>query len=94
MALQQDFSKVSLYKLGYICTLLESPFHSESNNVMFIFKHLSSRKLWQYNYMRVILIAIGMHTNICIVSLAFIACNWGLLCNIDLILTLKKAFSA
>ena len=28
------FSKVSLYKLGYICTLLESPFHSESNIVI------------------------------------------------------------
>ena len=34
--------------------------------------------------MRVILIAIGMHTNLCIVSLAFIACNWELLrLNID-----------
>ena len=31
--------------------------------------------------MRVILIAIGMHTNSCIASLAFIACNWELLCN-------------
>ena len=38
--------------------------------------------------MRVILIAIGMHTNLCIASLAFIAYNWELLCNIDLILIL------
>ena len=38
--------------------------------------------------MRVILIAIGMHANLCIASLAFIACNWKLLCNIDLILIL------
>ena len=44
--------------------------------------------------MHVIFIAIGMHTNPCIASLAFIACNWELLCNIDLILILKKAFSA
>ena len=44
--------------------------------------------------MRVILIAIGMHTNLWIASLAFMACNWELLCNIDLILILKKAFSA
>ena len=29
--------------------------------------------------MCVILIAIGMHTNLCIASLAFIACNWELL---------------
>ena len=32
--------------------------------------------------MRVILISIGMHTNPCIAFLAFIACNWELLCNI------------
>ena len=38
--------------------------------------------------MRVILIVIGMRTNLCIASLAFIACNWELLCNIDLILML------
>ena len=41
--------------------------------------------------MHVILIAIGMHTNLCIASLA---CNWELLCNIDLILILWKAFSS
>ena len=41
-----------------------------------------------------ILIAIGMHTKPCVVSLAFTACNWELLCNTDLILLQKKAFSA
>ena len=35
-----------------------------------------------------------MHTNPCIVSLAFIACYWELLCNTDLILLQKKAFDA
>ena len=30
-----------------------------------------------------------MHTNLCIASLAFIPCNWELLCNIDLILILQ-----
>ena len=44
--------------------------------------------------MRVILIAIGMYTKPCSASLAFIACNWELLCNADLILLQKKAFSA
>ena len=44
--------------------------------------------------MRVILIATGMHTKSCIASLAFTACNWELLCNTDLILLQKKAFSA
>ena len=46
--------------------------------------------------MRVILIAIGMHTKPCIVSLAFTACKWESLCctDTDLILLLKKAFSA
>jgi len=44
--------------------------------------------------MHVILIAIGMHTNPCIVSLAFQACDWKLLHNTDLILQLKKTFSA
>ena len=34
-----------------------------------------------------------MHTKPCIDSLAFTACNWELLCNIDLILLQKKAFS-
>ena len=33
MTLQQDVSKVSLYNLGYICTLLELLFHSVSNDV-------------------------------------------------------------
>ena len=31
---QQDVSKVSLYNLGYICTLLESLFYSELNGVI------------------------------------------------------------
>ena len=44
--------------------------------------------------MRVILIAIGMHTKPCIASLAFTACKWGSRCNTDLILLQKKAFSA
>ena len=44
--------------------------------------------------MRVILIAIGMHTKPCIASLPFTACNWELHCNTDLILLQKKAFSA
>ena len=43
--------------------------------------------------MRVILITIGMHTKPCIASLAFIACNWESLCNTDLILLQKKAYS-
>ena len=34
MTLQQDVSKVSLYNLGYICTLLESLFYSELNGVI------------------------------------------------------------
>ena len=33
------------YNLGYICTLLELPFHSESISVIFNFEHLSSQKL-------------------------------------------------
>ena len=53
MTLQQDVSKVSLYNLGYICTLLESLictlleslictllellFYSESNGLLFNF---------------------------------------------------------
>ena len=44
--------------------------------------------------MRVILIAIGMCTKPCIASLALIARNWVLLCNTDIILQQKKAFSA
>ena len=36
--------------------------------------------------MRVILIAIGMHTKPCIASLAFTARNWESCCNTDLIL--------
>ena len=35
--LQQNVSKVSLYNLGYICTLLESQFYSESNGIIFNF---------------------------------------------------------
>ena len=42
MTLQQDISKVSLYNLGYICTLLESPFHSELNSFILNFEHLVS----------------------------------------------------
>ena len=41
--------------------------------------------------MRVILIAVGMHTKPCIASPA---CNWESRCNTDLILLQKKAFSA
>ena len=44
--------------------------------------------------MRVILIAIGLHTKLCIASLAFTACNWESHCNTDLILLQKKAFNA
>ena len=44
--------------------------------------------------MRVMLIAVGMHTKLCIASLAFTACDWESLCNTDLILPQKKAFSA
>ena len=43
--------------------------------------------------MRVILIAIGMHTKPCVASLAFTACDWELRCNTDLILLHMKAFS-
>ena len=34
MTLQQDVSKVSLYNLVYICTLLELLFYSELNGVL------------------------------------------------------------
>ena len=44
--------------------------------------------------MCVILITVGMHTKLCIASLAFTACDWESLCNTDLILLQKKAFSA
>ena len=44
--------------------------------------------------MRVILIAVGMHTKPCIASLAFTACNWESHYNIGLTLLQKKAFSA
>ena len=44
--------------------------------------------------MSLILIAIGMHTKPCIASLAFTAYDWESLCNTDLILLQKKAFSA
>ena len=44
--------------------------------------------------MRVILIAIGMHTKPFIASPAFTACNWESRCNINLTLLQKKAFSA
>ena len=33
ITLQQDVSKVSLYNLGYSCTLLESLFNSELNGI-------------------------------------------------------------
>ena len=35
-----------------------------------------------------------MQTKPCIASVAFTACNWELLCNTELILLQKKAFSA
>ena len=45
--------------------------------------------------MHVILIAIGMHKNPCVIgSLAFTAVNWESRCNTDLILLQKKVFSA
>ena len=44
--------------------------------------------------MHVVLIAIGMHTKPCIASLAIKTGNWELLCNTDLILLQKQAFSA
>ena len=44
--------------------------------------------------MHVILTNIGMLTDPCIASLAFKVCNWKLHCNTNLILILKKAFSA
>ena len=44
--------------------------------------------------MRVILIAIGMHTKPGIASLTFTACNWESCGNTDLILLQKKVFSA
>ena len=44
--------------------------------------------------MHVILTAIGMLKMPHIGSLAFTACNWEFLCNTDLILVQKKAFSA
>ena len=43
------FSKASLYNLGYISTLLESPFHSELNGFIVNFVHSSNHKSWQYN---------------------------------------------
>ena len=49
MTLQQDVSKVSSYNLGYTCTLLESPFHSESNSAILNFVRQRNHKLWQYN---------------------------------------------
>ena len=49
MTLQQDVSKVSLYNLGYMCTLLESLFYSESNGVIFNFAGQRYYKLWPYN---------------------------------------------
>ena len=42
--------------------------------------------------MRVILIAIGMHTKPCIASPAFTACKWELCCNTDLILLQKMGW--
>ena len=72
MTLQQDISKVSLYNVVEL-------FHSGSNIVIFNIVYLSKHKLWPYNQMRVILIAIGMHTKPCIASLAFKACSWELL---------------
>ena len=59
MTLHQDASEVSLYNLGYICTLLESLFYSESNGAIFNFVGQRNHKLRPYNYMHVILMAIG-----------------------------------
>ena len=72
----------------------KSLLHSEFNGVIFNFVGQRNHKLWPYNEMRVILIAIEMHTKPCIASLAFTTCNWELHCNTDLILLQKKAFSA
>ena len=91
MILQQDVSKVSLYNLRYICTFLKSLFYSELNGVIFNFVGQRNHKLWPYNSIFVILIAIGMHTKPCNASLAFTACKWELCCNTDLILLQKKA---
>ena len=49
MTLQQDVSKVSLYNLGYICTLLESLLYSESDGVIFNFVGQRYHKLRPYN---------------------------------------------
>ena len=46
---QSDTSKISLYKSGYVFTLLELPFHFESISIIFNFVHLSNNKLWSYN---------------------------------------------
>ena len=43
------FFKVSIYNLGYVCTLLEWPFYFELNSIIFNFVHSSNHKLWQYN---------------------------------------------
>ena len=91
LTLQQDILKVSLYILGHIYTFLKALFYSESNGVIFNFLGQRNHKLWPYNCMRVILIAVGMHTKPCIASPA---CNWELRCNTNLILLQKKAFSA
>ena len=48
MTLQQDDSKVSVYDLEYICTVLELLFYSESNDVIFNFVGQHNRKLWPY----------------------------------------------
>ena len=94
LTLQQDVRKVSLYILGYICIFLKLLFYSKSNGVIFNLVGQRNHKLWPYNYMRVILIAIGMHTKPCIASLVFTACNYESRCNADLILLQKKAFNA
>ena len=89
MTLQQDISEVGFYNLGYIYALpcIRIPFYSESNSVIFNYVHFSNHKLWSYNFNR----HIGKP---CIASLTFTACNWELVCNTNLILLQKKAFSA
>ena len=66
MTLQQDVPKVSLYNLGYRCFILSR---------MVLFSTLYANGIISYGRIRVILIAIGMHTKPCIASLAFTACN-------------------
>ena len=49
MTFQQDFSKVSLYILAYIFTILELLFYSKLNGVISNFVGQQNHKLWPYN---------------------------------------------